>query len=64
MFWHRGPASKYLEDTDQILFRLGGEAGGMFRDTQIRPGGGTPARLLTSECLLASPPSKENAISV
>lgn len=22
MFWHRGPASKYLEDTDLALFRL------------------------------------------
>lgn len=26
MFWHGGPASKYLEDTDLALFRLwGGE---------------------------------------
>lgn len=29
MFWHRGPASKYLEDTDQI-----------YSDYEEREGGG------------------------
>lgn len=71
MFWHRGPASKYLEDTYQIYSDYEEKeraAGGTWRDACMQqPGGwgwvGACTQLLTYECLLASPPKNETAIS-